>query len=424
MGATGESVRRLTDFGFEPSWSPDGSEIVVATEGMRGSGPEGRLSKSQLWAVDVNSGERRLVIEGDAVQPSWSPHGERIAYWSIEDASGRRTGQRDIWTLPATGGEAVPVTEDAHVDWSPVWSSDGRYLYFSSNRGGSMNLWRIPFREETGDVLGPPEPVTTGAAAAAWYPSTSKDGGKIAHVARVRESDIWKVPFDPATGRVDGEPIAVTQDSREEDEQDVSPDGLWLAYRSIGRQEDIFIMRTDGTGRRQLTDDIHNDRGPRWSPDGGTIAFYSNRSGSYEIWTIRPDGSGLTQLTDSPGKSTRSPVWSPDGQWLVGIDRRSDGSSGIVLFALESRRYERLTNLGNSPRWTLDGRGVIFRSRGGRMLYRADIESGEVSELVSLLPDLVSSVSLSPDNRWIYFERIKDQADVWLLTLGVGDESQ
>ncbi len=58
----------------------------------------------------------------------------RIAYWSYES---RMTITRDIWTVPANGGEPTPVTEDAHVDWNPVWSPDGKYLYFSSDRGGS-----------------------------------------------------------------------------------------------------------------------------------------------------------------------------------------------------------------------------------------------------------------------------------------------
>ena len=58
-------------------------------------------------------------------------------------------------------------------------------------------------------------------------------------------------------------------------------------------------MRTDGTGFRKLTDDPHRDREPKWSPDGKTIAFHSDRSGTFQIWTINADGSGLRQLTDS-----------------------------------------------------------------------------------------------------------------------------
>ncbi len=121
MGATGESVRRLTDFGYNPAWSPDGREIVCATEGIEDA-PDSRFTISQLWVVDTITGvERHLVTEKDAVQPHWSPKGHRIAFWG---ANGQ-TKQRDIWTLPAGGGEAASVTNDEAVDWNPVWSPDG-----------------------------------------------------------------------------------------------------------------------------------------------------------------------------------------------------------------------------------------------------------------------------------------------------------
>jgi tRNA A-37 threonylcarbamoyl transferase component Bud32 len=100
MGATGESVRRLTDSGYNPAWSPDGQEIVFGTD--QAKNPAIRLvSGSQLWVVNASSGEKRQLTKPDtvpdAVHPSWSPHGHRIAYWAV------RGGQRDIWTYPQTG---------------------------------------------------------------------------------------------------------------------------------------------------------------------------------------------------------------------------------------------------------------------------------------------------------------------------------
>ena len=104
-----------------------------------------------LSIVDVKSGQvRALAINGRAMQPAWSPDGSRIAYWGVRG----RTGQRDIWTVAADGSDAggggVPVTEDTALDWSPTWSPDGRYLYFSSTRGGTMNLWRVRIDQRSG----------------------------------------------------------------------------------------------------------------------------------------------------------------------------------------------------------------------------------------------------------------------------------
>src|SRR6185436_5842030 len=83
MGATGESVRRLTNSGFNPAWSPSGKEIVFATEPIVDN-PNNRSGSSALWAADAMTGALRLITKGDAVQPHWSPHGMRIAYWSAD----------------------------------------------------------------------------------------------------------------------------------------------------------------------------------------------------------------------------------------------------------------------------------------------------------------------------------------------------
>jgi Tol biopolymer transport system component len=456
MGATGESVRRLTDFGFNPAWSPDGKEIAFVTEETVGVG--GRYYKSQLWAVNVTSAETRLITEGDAVHPSWSPHGHRIAYWES-----MRTGRRDILTLPANGGETVPVTDDVHVDWNPVWSPDGKHLYFSSDRGGSMNLWRVPIEEESGEVLAPPEPVTTGASAIRMHLALSKDGMRLAYVERVDSSSIWKAPFEVSNGTLEGDPIQAIESSRFLDWADVSPDGQWLAFQSYDPEE-IFVMRMDGTSRRQLTDDVYMDRQPSWSPDGKRIAFYSNRSGSFEIWTIRPDGSGLLQLTETsyhlgnpawspdgqrlscfdypgqtsylidPGKSCdeQTPLqlpplsddgayfhawsWSPDGQWIAGIGRAGPGSPGeIVIYSPESRHYRRLRQSGVSPIWLPDSRRLLFITSG--VLHLIDIESEKTQEVLSLLPYHVGFPEISSDGRSLYFTRLAREADIWLLTL-------
>ena len=155
LSADGKSVRRLTDSGHDPAWSPDGREIAWATEAV--VSPYQRSSESRLWVADAFSGMRRQLPTEDAIQPAWSPNGLRVVYWAAPG------GQRDVWTIPAKGGDPVPVTHDPATDWSPVWSPDGRHIYFSSDRGGSMNLWRIPVDEASGRPLGPPEPVTAPA---------------------------------------------------------------------------------------------------------------------------------------------------------------------------------------------------------------------------------------------------------------------
>ena len=94
----------------------------------------------------------------------------------------------------------------------------------------------------------------------------------------------------------------------------LSPDGEWLVVMRMGAQEDLFVSHVDGSQSRRLTDDTHRDRGPAWSPDGGRIAFYSDRGGRYQLWLIRPDGSDLVQATALGSGTANFPVWSPDGK--------------------------------------------------------------------------------------------------------------
>ena len=289
-GATGENTRRLSDFGYNPAWSPDGTEIVFATEGV--ASPRVRYSTaSQLWAVNVAKGVTRLIPSNDAVHPSWSPQGSRIAYWGIAK------GKRGIATVSSRGGDVVQVTPGTSVDWNPVWSSDGAWLYYVSDRGGNMNLWRVAIEETTGKIRSEPEPITIPASNLAHL-SFSQSGRRLLYVQTESKNNLQKIGFDPSSGKVTGEPIPVTQGSLQTTDPAFSPGGQWIAFSTSGEsQEDIFISRSEGGERRQLTNDVFKDRLPRWSHDGRRLAFQSNRSGGWEVWLINVDGSGLRQLT-------------------------------------------------------------------------------------------------------------------------------
>ena len=455
MGATGESVRRLTRFGFNPAWSPDGREIVFATESVE-TDPRDRLGESGLWIVGLDVGETRLAFEGDAVHPDWSPNGFRIAYWAIAG------GQRDIWTITSAGEEAVQVTRDAAVDWNPVWSPDGKFLYFSSDRSGSMNLWRVRMDEETGRTLAEPEPVTSGASGEEMYLTLSSDGRRLAYGVQDRRANIMMVDFDPSAGTVVGDPIAVTEGSLPVGSVEPSPDGTSLVFYRVGVQEDIFVSNADGTGVRRLTNDSYFDRYPRWSPDGARISFYSNRGSGYQLWTINPDGSSLRQLTNDPGDlahSAWSPdgslvaytdfvtgsfimevedqsvqtlpaltdgseffvafSWSPDGNWLAGAGfdaRRIPEETGVYVYSLESGQYERLTTGGVHPRWIDDSRALVYADRG--TIYIVDRLTKEVREVLSLDGGDLLLPAPSTDKRALYYVfEPPTESDIWMIEL-------
>jgi Tol biopolymer transport system component len=465
MGATGESVSRLSNFGYSPAWSPDGEQILFGTEKI--PQPSTRPSKSQLWTINTSTNERRLISEGDALQPNCSPHGNRIAFWSRPSKAGQR---ESISTIPAAGGDAVAVTDGATTDLNPVWSPDGKFLYFSSNRGGSINIWRVAIDEKSGAVSGQPEAITTiGAATSALQLSFARDGRQLAYIAQEEIRNLRKISFDPSSGKATGEPISITTGSMQLWFPDASPDGEWLTCYSMGNQRHIFIMRTDGSELRDLTDDSYRHFWPRWSPDGKRIAFSSRRSGNYELWAINRDGGGLQQLTSghpSPGAhynpwspdgkhiaySIHAPKndcimfepdkawseqkleylpplsdsslsfeawsWSPDGEKLAGVRHLPSGvHSGIGVYDLESKNYTWFTDFGDWPRWFKDNRHLLFVSQGQILLF--DTRSGKYQPVLTVTDQDVDigSPALSPDNRTIYFTYVAAEADIWLMTL-------
>jgi serine/threonine protein kinase/Tol biopolymer transport system component len=304
VGATGESERRLTDAGFHAAWSPDGKAIAYCDE--RIAAPAARSTTSAMSVVDVATGAVRVVTKGDAVQPAWSPGGTRLAYW------GNLNGQRDIYTIAVAGGDPVKVTDDVALDWAVVWAPDGRHLYFASDRGGVMNLWRIPVNESSGRATGAVEPVTMGVRSEIHRPSFSSDGRKLAFGSVVASANPVALQLGVG-GEVAGEPRFLFRQAGAIMPTSMSPDGSMLVYFGQGRTEDIWVSRTDGTGLRRLTDDAYRDRVPMWVDDN-QIVFYSNRSGKYEAWTVRKDGSGLTQVSSVPNESLNWAFPDPAGR--------------------------------------------------------------------------------------------------------------
>jgi Tol biopolymer transport system component len=243
-----------------------------------------------------------------------------------------RAGDMDIWTFDPDGGHARNLTPMLVGDeWSPRWSADGRRIVFTSNShsGGQYDLFvmnadgtgrrQLTSTEQTEDV-------------ASWSP----DGRRIVF-------DRWFGDFDAdvLTIRADGggEQNLTRSPGVMERQPSWSPDGREIAFSFGGdagtQRGDIYTMRPDGSRRRQLTATA-SDTDPRgtdeetpvWAPDGRSLAFNGDTAaGDFELWVMRADGSGRRNVTNSPDSGDGGGAWSPDGRTLLfGSDRDDDGN--------------------------------------------------------------------------------------------------
>ncbi|HWG32899.1 MAG TPA: protein kinase [Gemmatimonadaceae bacterium] len=471
VGATGESPRRLTTFGTNPAWSPDGRSIVFGSEEV--FSPYAVNNTGELWIVESHGGTPRRLdphLAGTVYQPAWSPSGKRIAFWSAVG------GQRDIATMPAGGGASVKLTNDAAVDWAPTWSPDGRYVYFASDRGGTMGIWRIPVNESSGAARGAPEFVAAGADGGMDLPGLSRDGSTLVFRSELHSVNPAAVEFDAAAGRITSTTLLQHRTGNLVP-TDVSPDGKWLAlYNRLERQQDIFVMRTDGSGLARLTDDAARDWVPRFTPDGAGVTFYSNKSGAYDAWMIQLDGSERTRLTDFAGgvtyamlapdgrhlvtasqsdptkawiaaapwpatKRTATAVkpldhsgvagqpnyWTRDGRWLLGLVSTPNGDTrGAVLWDPATLSPRLLNDDSESEiiAWLPDHQHIVYFNQHGALVMQ-DITTLARRELTGTLPyppDVSAAIVASPDGRTLYYGALQEEANIWMMRRPGGEK--
>jgi Tol biopolymer transport system component len=455
MGRTGESVRRLTRSGYHPSWFPDGKQVVFTSQ-LVASVESKTNDVSELWIVGAGGENPRRFYAGDAVNPRVSPHGRRVAVWGLTGG----TINRDVWTVAADGADPVRVTTDDAYDWNPVWSPDGAFLYFLSNRSGSMNLWRVGIDEASGHPKGLPQPLTVPSQYIRHF-SLSADGRLAAYATWAVTNNIARVPFDSRTGSVRGPVEQITTGPRDFGRFDVSPDGTQLvAGNSSRQQEDLFLLGNDGSSR-QLTNDRARDRHPRWSPDGHRIFFYADRDGSMAIMSIDRDGGSLRQLTSATGATSPIyPVPSPnalrvaatDNGWKMFVYDARDFSKaaeelppfpeelrrGILnlsqwsadgkllggttlaaawVYSFETRTYRSFPALNTAHvSWLPDSRRFVGTQQGKVLVV--DSQSGMTREIFEIPGEAIGTARVTDDGSYLYITHGNASGDIWTARFG------
>ena len=431
-----------------PTWSPDGSQIAfVRSDGSNRSilaipatggaeelvvdlpGPSGAANLDWSPRGDMMVLERDDAVVGlrlsdpnappihyeeggfNADLPRFDPKGERIAFMER-----RSKGAVEFVVAPVSGDKSAvrryrdPTLVDDLLSFT--WSGDGKSLIYARRREAPFLALRLD--DGSAEAL----PIVSQNA---WGPQIR--GKRLVYSSRVKwDSNIWVADLEQA--RATGRPVTsrrLIESSMREHGARFSPDGRSIVFVS-DRSGALELWRCDAQGRslEKLTSiGIHNLGSASWSPDGAWIAFDAViEDRERDIYVIPAEGGPPKRITQSPA-ADMIPNWSADGRWIYFASDRA-GNLDIWRIPLEGGEAERVTTGGGFEAYpTRDGRYLYYSDRIRNVLTRRDLLRDEEVAF----PEL-GGVSISrfwcPAEDGIYFSSRDDPAWIRFLDFETG----
>ncbi|HVX38037.1 MAG TPA: DPP IV N-terminal domain-containing protein [Gemmatimonadaceae bacterium] len=416
--ATG-ALRRVT-FDDVPeqldAWSRDGTWLYFS------SGSKDVNGMDDIYRVRAAGGTPMPVAADRFAQEYWStpsptdPNtiaitgtGRTVTDWWRHGHS--HIDESQIWLVHVGGATPTydDVTADAARDAWPMWSSDGRALYYVSDKSGADNLWTKPASGGAAHAL------TSFRDSRVLWPQISYDGRQIVFE---RNFAVWTA--DPATGKAAEVPITLRGASTAQGATHetltsgfqwlaLSPDGKKIAFTAHG---DVFAASArDGGDAARVTATPELEAEIAWAPDSKRIVYVSERDSVAHLFLYDFSTNTETRLTDGPLNDI-SPVWSPDGKSLAYM--HGDKQLHVLDVATKQDRQIATGELDRPPRlpdhaiaWSPDGKYLAFLTRGFDGFQNPEVVAvaGGPARPVSFLANAFgATVAWSPDGTYLLFD--------------------
>jgi tricorn protease len=402
MPAEGGEPRRLT---YHPAndmvlgWAPDSKKVLFRSN--RASAPNGT---TRLFLVSVDGGLEEMLPVPRASLTSFSPDAQKIAYnpTSQEFRTWKRyrggwTNYIGLYDLKRNTYEEIP--RSGALDQFPMWR--GNAVYFISDRDGTMNLYRYDLGSKQTKKL------TNYTEYDIKWPSAGND-------AIVYENGGLLYSYEIASGKVTHIPVTVASDlvaARPEIKSvsgairgfELSPTGVRALVEARG---DIFTIPAEHGGIRNLTDTpgVH-EQNPTWSPDGKWIAYLSDRSGDFELYTRPQKGGDEVRITSDGDCYRYGPIWSPDSKKLAYWDKK------FRLYYVDVEKKQPVLvdqgeyGLTGAPNWSPDSRWLAYgkdQANNATSIYLYSLDQGKGTRITD---DFYNNIepAFDQNGKYLYF---------------------
>ena len=384
-------------------WSSDGKRILFSS--TRGTAP---TPDPRLWTISMDGGMPDVLPIPRANKGQLSADGARVAYqrvapWDVEWRNYRGGQTQPIRIIDLTSSDETRIAWNGSGDTDPVWLGDA--VYFLSDRDLAVNLYRYDAASQQVTQLTKYRDFDAKQLSAGGGVLAYEVGGYIHLLDPARNNDTQlsiTVRGDLPWARSQWKDVTTSIQNMA-----LSPTGIRALFEARG---EIFTVPTDKGDVRDLTNSSGAaDRQPQWSPDGKSIAWFSDASGEYQLMIAAQNGLGTPRAIrlDQPSFYF-TPRWSPDSKsiaftdvglnlWIVDVTSGAQTKVDNEEWMVPARTLD--------PAWSPDGKWLAYAKRLDSQLHAIfvyNLADKRITQLTDGLSDAVSPV-FDTNGKYLYF---------------------